>query len=110
MAQVKRYSAETRERVIRMVVDHRGEYPSQWQAIASVASKLGMSAETLRHWVRRAEIDAGDREGMTSEVKSRMRALERENAELKRANDILKAASIFFATELDGRPGARRSK
>ena len=110
MAQVKRYSPETRDKAIRMVVDHRGEYPSQWAAIQSVANKLGMTAETLRHWVRQAEIDTGDREGTTSDERERLRALERENAELKRANEILKAASIFFATELDGQPEKRRSK
>lgn len=103
MAQVKRYSPEVRDRAIRMVVDHRGEYPSQWAAIQSVANKLGMTPETLRIWVRQTEIDTGDREGITSEAKERVRQLERENAELKRANEILRAASIFFATELDGR-------
>jgi transposase-like protein len=98
MGTVRRYSPEVRERAIRMVVDHRGEYPSQWAAIESVASKLGMTPETLRHWVRRAEIDMGARAGITTDAKARMR----ENEELKRANEILKAASVFFATELDG--------
>ena len=110
MAQVKRYSPEVRDRAIRMVVDHRGEYPSQWAAIQSVASKLGMTPETLRHWVRQTEIDTGERDGMTSEAKERLRQLERENAELKRANEILRAASIFFATELDGQPGTKRNR
>jgi transposase-like protein len=110
MAQVKRYSPEVRDRAIRMVVDHRGEYPSQWAAIQSVANKLGMTPETLRIWVRQTEIDTGDREGITSEAKERVRQLERENAELKRANEILRAASIFFATELDGQPGTKRNK
>ena len=110
MAQVKRYSPEVRDRAIRMVVDHRGEYPSQWAAIQSVANKLGMTPETLRIWVRQTEIDTGDREGITSEAKERVRQLERENAELKRANEILRAASIFFATALDGQPGTKRNK
>ncbi|SHE29121.1 transposase [Ferrithrix thermotolerans DSM 19514] len=73
-------------------------------------NKLGMSAKTLRHWVRQAKIDAGDHDEMMREAKDPMRALEQENTRLRRANEILKAASIFFATELDGRPGARRSK
>ena len=75
MAQVKRYSPEVRDRAIRMVVDHRGEYPSQWAAIQSVANKLGMTPETLRIWVRQTEIDTGDREGITSEAKERVRQL-----------------------------------
>ncbi|EQD80762.1 transposase IS3/IS911 family protein, partial [mine drainage metagenome] len=95
MGALKRYSPEVRERAIRMVVDHRGEYPSQWAAIQSVASKLGMTAETLRHWVRRAEIDTGTRVGITTDAKARLRELELENEELKRANEILKAASVF---------------
>lgn len=74
-----------------------------------MASTLGMSAKTLWHWVGQAKIDAGDREGMMREAKDRMRALEREHAELKRAHEILEAASMCFATELDARAGARRS-
>lgn len=107
MARVRRYSPEVRDRAVRMVVDHRGEYLSQWAAIQSVASKLGMTPETLRHWVRQAEIDTGNREGMTTEAKERLHQLERENAELKRANEILRTASIFFTTELDGQPGTK---
>lgn len=110
MAQVKCYSPEVRDRAIRMVVDHRGEYPSQWAAIISVASKLCMTPETLRHWVRQAKIDTAEREAMTTEAKERLRQLERENAELKRANEILRAASLFFATEPDGQPGTKRNK
>ncbi len=110
MAQVKRYSPEVRDRAIRMVVDHRGEYPSQWAAITSVASKLAMTPETLRHRVRQAKIDTGEREGMITEAKERLRQFERANAELKRANEILRAVSLFFATELDGQPGTKRNK
>ncbi len=78
-----------------MVVDHRAEYPSQWAAIQSVASKLGMTAGTLRRWVCRAEIYTGTRAGITTDAKARLRELELENEELKRANEILKAASVF---------------
>ena len=85
-----------------MVADVQGQYPSQWAAIGVVASKLGIgSAETLRKWVRRAEIDAGQRPGLTSEEHAEIKRLKRENAELRRANEILKAASSFFAAELD---------
>ena len=102
MGKVKRYSPEVRDRAIRMVTDHRGEYPSQWAAIQSVSQKLGMTPETLRAWVRRAEIDNGKRDGVTTAETERIKALEREVRELRRANEILKDASIFFATELDG--------
>jgi len=87
-----------------MVLEHRGEYPSEWAAMKSVAGKIGCTAETLRSWVRREEVDAGRRPGVTSEERARLKELERENRELRRANEILKAASVFFATELDGRP------
>jgi transposase len=86
-----------------MVVEHRGEHSSEWAAMCSIASKFGMTAETLRIWVRRAEVDGGKRPGVTSEEKERIRQLERENRELRRANEILKAASAFFARELDPR-------
>jgi transposase len=86
-----------------MVVGHRGEHPSEWAAMCSIASKFGMTAETLRIWVRRAEVDGGQRPGVTSEEKERIRQLERENRELRRANEILKAASALFARELDPR-------
>ena len=96
------YPPELRERAVRMVADVQGEYPSQWAAIGAVAAKLGIgSAETLRKWVRRAEIDAGARPGLTSEEHAEIKRLKRENAELRRANEILKAASSFFAAELD---------
>lgn len=99
-----RYSPELKERAVRMVVEHRQDYPSEWAAISGVATKLGMSAETLRCWLRRAQIDGGERPGLTTDERQRLRELEKENRELKRANEILKDASIFFATELDGRP------
>jgi transposase len=85
-----------------MVAEVQGDYPSQWAAIGAVASKLGIgSAETLRKWVRRAEVDAGERPGISSEERAEIKALKKENAELRRANEILKAASSFFAAELD---------
>jgi transposase len=96
------YPPELRERAVRMVVEVRGDYPSEWAAIAAVASKLGIgTAETLRKWVRRAEVDAGERPGVTSVERAEIKALKREVAELRRANEILKAASAFFAAELD---------
>jgi len=85
------------------VLEHRHDYPSQWAAISSIAAKCGMTAETLRKWVRRAEVDAGGRVGLTTDERERLRDLERENKELRRANEILKAASAFFARELDPR-------
>jgi transposase len=99
----RRYSPEVKERAVRMLAEHRHEYPSEWAAMTSIASKFGMTPETLRSWVRRSEIDRGVRLGLTTDERQRMRALERENRELRRANEILKAASVFFATELDGR-------
>jgi transposase len=97
----KRYPAEVRERAVRMVLEHEGEYDSQWAAISSVASKLGMTPETLRKWVRTAEIDGGLRAGVSTEERARIKELERENRELRRANEILKAAAAFFGAELD---------
>jgi transposase len=98
-----RYSPEVRERAVRMLAEHRHEYPSEWAAIVAIADKLGMTAETLRKWVRQNEIDGGGRAGLSTDERRRMKDLERENRELRRANEILKAASVFFATELDGR-------
>ena len=97
------YPAEFRERAVRMVFEHQGEYPTQWKAIESISAKLSINHETLRQWVRRAETDAGVRPGLTTDERERMRQLEKENAELRRANEILKAASAFFARELDPR-------
>ncbi len=98
-----RFPRELRERAVRLVREHRAEYPSEWAAISSVAGKLGASPETVRHWVRRAQVDAGQRPGTTAEERERIQQLERENRELRRANEILKAASAFFARELDPR-------
>ncbi len=101
---VTNYPPELRERAVRMVAQVRPEYPSDWPAICAVAEKLGIgTAETLRKWVRQAEVDAGTRPGVTSEESAEIRRLKRENAELRRANEILKAASAFFAAE-PGRP------
>ena len=86
------YPPEVRERAVRMVFEHQGEYPSQWKAIESISAKLSINHETLRQWVRRAEVDAGARPGLTTDERARTRALERENRELRRANEILKAA------------------
>jgi len=99
-----RYPQELRERAVRMVFEHQDEHPSQWAAITSIAGKFGMTAETLRKWVRRAEIDDGLRPGLTTEERARLKELERENAELRRANEILKSAAAFFGAELDRRP------
>jgi transposase-like protein len=86
-----------------MVFEHQHEHGSQWAAIVSFAGKIGCTPETLRSWVRRAEVDGGRRAGVTSSERERLKVLERENRELRRANEILKSASLFFATELDGR-------
>ena len=101
----KRYSPEIRERAVRLVFDNQGEYDSQWAALNSIASKIGCTAETLRKWVRRSETDQGKRVGMTSSDRERLMELERDNRELKRANEILRKAAAFFAqAELDRRP------
>ncbi len=98
----KRYSPEIRERAVRMVLEQQKEHSSQWATIQSIASKLGCTRETLRRWVRKAERDQGIRNGMTSDDRERLKKLERENRELKRANEILRKASAFFAqAELD---------
>lgn len=101
-----KYPNEVRRRTVRLVLEHRDEYASEWAAITSIAAKSGMTAETLRKWVRQAEVDEGRRPGVTSEESVRVRELQRENRELRRANEILKAASAFFAAELD-RPQQR---
>ena len=99
------YSPEVRERAVRMVFEHTHEHPSQWAAIQSIAEKIGCSGETLRNWVRRTERDQGKRAGLTSDDRVRLKELERENRELKRANEILRKASAYFAqAELDRRP------
>ena len=100
----KRYSPEVRERAVQMVLEHQGEHPSQWAAIGSIATKFGCTAETLRRWVRQAERDRGLRVGVTTEERERIKALERENRELRQANEILRKASAYFAqAELDRR-------
>ncbi len=104
MGRSSRYSPEVRERAVRMVFEHQAEHESQWAAMASIASKIGCTAETLRKWVRQVERDTGRRAGLTTDEKQRLKELERENRELKRANEILKKASAFFAqAELDRR-------
>lgn len=98
----KRYPPEIRERAVRLVLEHQENYRSEWAALTSIADKIGCTAETLRKWVRRTEVDQGKRAGLTSAERDRLRALERENRELKRANEILRKASAFFAqAELD---------
>jgi transposase len=105
MSKPKRYSAEVRERAVRMVREHEHEHSSQWATIVSIAEKIGCSGETLRKWVRQAERDEGRRPGLTTEDRERLRELERENRELRRANEILRKASAYFAqAELDRRP------
>ena len=102
MGQSKRYSREMRERAVRMVLEHEEEYPSQWAAIESISEKFGCTSEPLRRWVRRAERDSGRREGPTTDERERIKDLERENRELRRANEILRKASAYFAqAELD---------
>ncbi len=97
-----RYSPEIRDRAVRMVFEQQKEHDSQWSAIGSIAGKIGCTPETLRNWVRRAEIDQGIRGGLTSTERERLKELERENRELKRTNEILRKASAFFAqAELD---------
>ena len=99
-----RYSAEVRARAVRLVLDHAADYGSQWEATVSIAAKFGCTAETLRRWVRQAERDGGVRPGATSAEQARIRELERENRELRQANEILRKASAYFAqAELDRR-------
>ena len=104
MTKRTRFSPEVRERAVRLVQEHRAEYESQWAAIRSIASKVGCSAEALRSWLRRTEVDAGQRPGVSTAEQQRVKELEREVRELRRANEILKKASAYFAqAELDRR-------
>jgi transposase len=104
MARTSRFSPEVRERSVRMVLEHRNEYESKWAAIRSIAEKIGCSAEALRKWVAQAERDQGRRPGLTTDEQARLKQLERENFELRRANEILRLASAYFAkAELDRR-------
>ena len=98
-----RFSPEVRERAVRMVQEYRGEYPSLWAAIESISAKIGCVPQTLHGWVRKHEVDAGARPGVTSDERERVKALEREVKELRRANEILKLASAFFASAEPGR-------
>jgi transposase-like protein len=104
MTKANKFSPEVRERAVRMVQEHRGEYPSLWAAIESIAPKIGCVPQTLNEWVKRHQIDTGAREGITTSELQRLKELERENKELRKANEILKLASAFFAqAELDRR-------
>lgn len=99
-----RYPQELKDRAVRMVQEHRGDYGSEWQAITSVATKVGVHPDSLKAWLRREQIDAGQRAGLTTDEREHTKALEREVRELRRANEILKSASAFFARELDPQP------
>ena len=104
MSKSKRYAPEVQERAVRLLREHQAEYESEWAAMQSVAAKMGCTAETLRKWVRRTERDEGKRPGLTTAEAEELKQLRRENRELKRANEILKTASAFFAqAELDRR-------
>jgi len=97
-----KFSPEVRERATRMVLDHRQDYPSRWAAVVSISEKIGCSPPTLHEWVKRAEIDSGQRAGVPTEMADKLKALERENRELRQANEILRQASAYFAqAELD---------
>ena len=99
-----KFSSEVRERAVRMVLEHRSEHASQWAAIVSIAAKIGCTAQTLSDWIKKADVDSGRKPGVTSEERERVKALERENRELRQANEILRKASAYFAqAELDRR-------
>jgi transposase len=97
-----KFSTEVQARAVRMVLDHEGDYPSRWATIVSVAGKIGCVPQTLHEWVRKAEVDSGKRAGVPTDMAEKMKALERENRELRQANEILRKASAYFAqAELD---------
>jgi transposase len=99
-----KFSPEVRERAVRLVLDNQGQHESRWSAILSISSKIGCAPQTLNEWVKKAEVDRGERAGVTTEMAERLKALERENRELKQANEILRKASAYFAqAELDRR-------
>ena len=102
MSKTNKYSPEVRERAVRLVQEARKDYPSLWSAVESIAPKIGCAAVTLHDWVKRHEVDSGVRDGVTSSERERIKALERENKELRQADEILRLASAFFAqAELD---------
>ena len=104
MNKTNKFSPEVRERAVRLVQEHRGEYPSLWDAVESIAPTIGCVPQTLLDWVKRDEVDGSQRDGLTTSERDRLKQLERENKELRRANEILKTASAFFAqAELDRR-------
>ena len=103
MNKSNKFSPEVRERAVRLVQEHRGEYSSLWAAVESIAPKIGCVPQTLLEWVKREEVDGGRRDGLSTSERERIKALERENKELRRANDILKTASAFFAQAEPGR-------
>ena len=102
---MNKYSPEVRERAVRMVLDNQEQHESRWSAIMSISAKIGCAPQTLNEWVKKAEVDSGKRAGVTTEMTERLKALERENRELRQANEILRKASAYFAqAELDRRP------
>ena len=99
-----KFSPEVRTRAVRMVLDHEGEHPSRWAAVVSIAAKIGCTPQTLHEWVKKAEVDSGQRAGVPTDMAAKLKALERENRELRQANEILRKASAYFAqAELDRR-------